>query len=128
MNQKFTRFIAKLNQKDLTAIAYGGRKGKSVITHPQTVTACSCGGQPTGLESFDEADEVVIGRALSVESRENTDAHTDVDGVRSATRIVEKVFKGKLKVRDEIVFGKSGGADASGPSMRNQLVISSSSI
>ena len=25
--------------------------------------------------------------------------------------VVERVFKGKLKIRDEIVFGQGGGAD-----------------
>jgi len=34
-----------------------------------------------------------------------------VDGVRSTKMIVEKVFKGKLEVGEEITFGQGGGAD-----------------
>jgi hypothetical protein len=65
------------------------------------------------LKSFDESDEVVILRAISVEKVENkeNDDENYVDGVKTTTMVVEKVFKGKLKVRDEIVFGQGGGAD-----------------
>lgn len=93
--------------------------------------ACSCGRRPTVLEAFDRSGVVVIARVISVEkvglsakdeeaandgkqdsgeSAENRDQRY-VDGVRSATMVVEKVFKGNLKVRDEIVFGQGGGAD-----------------
>ena len=77
----------------------------------QTAKACSCGPRPTVLEAFEGAEEVVIVRALSVEKAQDTEKRSYVDGVRSATLIVEKVFKGKLQVRDEIVFGQGGGAD-----------------
>jgi len=53
----------------------------------------------------------VIVRVLSVEKAADTEEQYYVDGVRSATIIIEKVFKGKLKIRDEIVFGQGGGAD-----------------
>lgn len=77
----------------------------------QTATACSCGPRPTVLDAFDGSDEIVIVKVLSVEKAEDTDERHYVDGVRTSTLIVEKVFKGKLKVRDEIVFGQGGGAD-----------------
>lgn len=77
----------------------------------QTASACSCGRRPTVLESFDESDEVVIVRVISVEKVADTGERHYVDGVRSTTMIVEKVFKGNLKIRDEIVFGQGGGAD-----------------
>ena len=70
----------------------------------QTVSACTCGARPTVLDSFDGSDEVVIARAISVEKVEDTDEHHYVDGVRSTTMVVDRVFKGKLKIRDEIVF------------------------
>src|SRR5262245_3406310 len=79
------------------------------LTH--TVHACQCGRQPTVLEAFDESDEVVILRAISVEKVKDSEDEHYVDGVRTTTLIVEKVFKGNLKVRDEIVFGQGGGAD-----------------
>ena len=77
----------------------------------QTAKACSCGPRPTVLDAFERAEEVVIVRVLSVEKAENTEERSYVDGVKSATLIVEKVFKGKLQVRNEIVFGQGGGAD-----------------
>lgn len=78
--------------------------------------ACTCGPQPTVLEAFDEADEVVIARVISVEKVLKADAKgakddDEEDQFRSATMIIEKVFKGKLKVRDEIVFGQGNGAN-----------------
>jgi len=72
--------------------------------------ACTCGPQPTVLEAFEGHDEVVIVRVLSVEKVEGKEDRY-VHGIRSATMIVEKVFKGNLKVRDEIVFGQGGGGD-----------------
>lgn len=96
-----------------------------------SASACSCGPRPTVLEAFDKSEVVIIARVISVEkvrlsardeeagnngeqgsgeSEESRNQHY-VDGVRSATMVVDKVFKGKLKVRDEIVFGQGGGAD-----------------
>ncbi len=77
----------------------------------QSASACSCGPRGNVLDSFEASDEVVILRVISVEKAENTENRQYVDGVRSATMIIEKVFKGKLKVRDEIVFGQGGGSD-----------------
>jgi hypothetical protein len=77
----------------------------------QSASACTCGARPTVLDAFDGSDEVVIVRVISVEKANDTDEQHYVDGVRSTTMIVEKVFKGHLKARDEIVFGQGGGAD-----------------
>src|SRR6185369_7800509 len=75
----------------------------SLLAAANSVNACQCGPRPSVLDSFEESDEVVIIRAISVEKVENTEGENYVDGVKSTTMIVEKVFKGKLKVRDEIV-------------------------
>lgn len=72
---------------------------------------CQCGPKQTVLDSFDQSDEVVILRAESVEKVASTVEQPYVDDVRSTKMIVEKVFKGKLKVGEEIVFGQGGGAD-----------------
>jgi hypothetical protein len=89
------------------------------ITAGRTAFACSCGPQPTVLDEYDSADVVIIARVVSYQKGKTINELKDsdenqryyVDGVRSTTMIVEKVFKGKLKVRDEIVFGQGGGAD-----------------
>ena len=77
----------------------------------KTAQACSCGPRPTVLDSYDGSDVVIITRLLSVEKAEDTEERHYVDGVRSATMVVEKVFKGNIKVNDQIVFGQGGGAD-----------------
>ena len=95
-----------------------------------SASACSCGARPTVLEAFDGSDVVIIARVVSVEKvrlspkvepaasdreEDSEDVQAPeqhyVDGVRSATMVVEKVFKGNLKVNEEIVFGQGGGAD-----------------
>jgi hypothetical protein len=73
----------------------------------RTASACTCGPYPTVLQAFDGSDEVVIVRGISVEKFKTT----NFEGVRSTMMIVEKVFKGKLKVREEIIVGQGGGAD-----------------
>ncbi len=80
----------------------------------QTAEACSCGPKPTVLDAVDHSDEVVIARAVSVEKVQSTEERRHVNDVRSTRMIVEKVFKGKLNVGDEIVLGQGGGADCIG--------------
>jgi hypothetical protein len=80
----------------------------------QTASACSCAARPTVLDEFDGSDEVVILRITSVEKVEDNEKNQMyhyVDGVRTTTAVIEKVFKGKLKVSDEIVFRQGSGAD-----------------
>jgi hypothetical protein len=82
--------------------------------------ACSCGPLPTVLDSFNHSDVVVVVSAVSVEKAtpEKTAAPgrmsdgTDyVDGVMSTSMRVEQVFKGTVKVGDEMIFVQGGGAD-----------------
>jgi hypothetical protein len=77
----------------------------------QIANACECAARRTVLDEFDQADEVVILRAVSVEKVASTNERRYVDNVRSTTLVVEKVFKGNLKAGDQIVFGQGGGAD-----------------
>ena len=85
-----------------------------------SANACSCGRTPTVLDSYDWAEVVVIVRAVSVEkaSPEQTapngqmsNGRNYVDGVKSTTMSVEEVFKGTLKVGEEMIFAQGGGAD-----------------
>ena len=77
----------------------------------QSASACTCGPPPTLLESFELSDEVVILRAVSVEKVENTPERRYGDGVRSTTMVVEKVFKGNLKVGEQIAFAQGSGGN-----------------
>jgi hypothetical protein len=84
--------------------------GFLVISQP--TRACSCGPRPTVLDSYDRSDVVIIARAISLEKAPpDSEDRQYVDGIRATTMVVERVFKGNLKVRDELVFGQGGGAD-----------------
>lgn len=76
----------------------------------QTVKACSCGPTPNVLESYESSDQVVILKAVSIEKVSGDDQYF-VDGVKSTKMVVEKAYKGTLKVGDEITFAQGGGAD-----------------
>ena len=76
-----------------------------------TASACSCMARPTVLDDYEWSDTVIITRLLSVEKAPEADNYYHVDGIRSATMVVEKVFKGRVKIGDEIVFRQGGGAD-----------------
>ena len=67
--------------------------------------ACTCAPTPTVLEDFEKSDVVMIGRVISLERLKGY-----IDGIRTATLVVEKVYKGNVKVRDEMVFGQGSGA------------------
>jgi hypothetical protein len=71
-------------------------------------SACSCGPTPTVFDAYEEAGVVVIVRVVSVDKSENGAGY---GGVSSTKVSVEKVFKGTLKVGDEMVFGQGGGSD-----------------
>lgn len=86
----------------------------------QTVYACSCGRNPTVLDAYDHADVVVIVTVVSVEKvgpeltapeGQMSDGRNYVDGVKSTTMRVEQVFKGALKIGEEMIFAQGGGAD-----------------
>ena len=90
------------------------------ILGSRTAEACSCGPSPTVLDSFNHSDVVVIVNVLSVEKAEPaktapqgqmSDGENYVDGVKSTSTRVEQVFKGSLKVGDEMIFAQGGGAD-----------------
>lgn len=87
------------------------------------VFACSCRAKPTVLESFEGSDLVIIAKAVSVEMNEEAkgvdlEAQIKKAGydntyhyVKSTKMKVEKVYKGNVKVGDELLFGQGGGAD-----------------
>ena len=90
------------------------------LLNSRTAEACSCGAAPTVLEAFNISDIVVVVSVLSVEKAtpeqsaapgRMSDGRNYVDGVKSTTMRVEQVFKGALKVGDEMIFAQGGGAD-----------------
>jgi hypothetical protein len=86
----------------------------------RTAEACSCGPKTTVLDAFNFSDVVVIVSVVSVEKAKPeqtapqghmSDGTNYVDGVKSTSTRVEQVFKGTLKVGDEMIFIQGGGAD-----------------
>lgn len=69
--------------------------------------ACSCGETPTVLDAYESAKVVVIARVAHVEKSEKG----GYGGVSSTNMIVEKVFKGNVRIGDEMTFAQGGGAD-----------------
>jgi hypothetical protein len=68
---------------------------------------------PTVLESFDASNLVVATRLAAVEKvREKSKTNEyDISYITSATMIVTKVYKGDVKVGDELKFAQGGGGD-----------------
>jgi len=86
----------------------------------RTAEACTCGPTPTVLESFNHADVVVVVTVVSVEKATPdqtaapgmmSNGRNYVDGVKSTSMRVEQVFKGNLKVGEEMIFAQGGGAN-----------------
>ena len=85
--------------------------------------ACSCAAKPTVLESFEDSDLVIIVKAVSVEMNEEAkgvDLEAEIKKagydntyryVKSTKMKVEKIYRGNVKVGDELLFGQGGGAD-----------------
>ncbi|MBK7997032.1 MAG: hypothetical protein IPK14_27775 [Blastocatellia bacterium] len=67
---------------------------------------CSCLPAPPLLDAYEKADTVVITRVVSLEREPGT---TNYQGVLSTKMVVEKVFKGNLKIGDQMIFGQGGG-------------------
>lgn len=77
------------------------------LIFPQSISACSCLRSPTVLDAYEGADFVVITEAVSIEKSQER-----YNGFSSIRMVVEKVFKGSLKVGDELTFAQGvGGAD-----------------
>jgi carboxypeptidase family protein len=64
---------------------------------------------PTVLDAYERADVVITARVVSIEKTKEPDPfHLDI---RSATMVVQKVFKGNVEVHDAISFAQGNGID-----------------
>lgn len=74
-----------------------------------TATACVLLPLPTVLDAYEEADVVIIARVVSIEKTKEPDSiHLNI---RSATMVVQEVFKGNVKAQDTISFAQGNGID-----------------
>ncbi len=74
-----------------------------------SVYACMCEPRQTTLKKFQNADVVIIGKLTEIEKVKDPPKVRYGDDVRSATMVVQKVFKGDVKVNDKMQFGQGGG-------------------
>lgn len=64
---------------------------------------------PTVLDAYEQADLVITARVVSIEKTKEPDPfHLNI---RSATMVVQKVFKGNVKAQDAISFAQGNGID-----------------
>lgn len=73
--------------------------------------ACSCGAKPTVLDEFEDSKLVIITKLVSVEKIGEKQGKYDVDHIKSSKMVVERVYKGAVKVGTELTFAQGGGAD-----------------
>ena len=79
---------------------------------PENVLACACNKKPTVLDDYEQSDEVLIARAVSVRvARDKSELPWTSDPILSTTMLVQKVFKGKLRAGDQITFRQGNGID-----------------
>jgi hypothetical protein len=74
------------------------------------IKACSC--IPPSLEgAIEDSSNIVILKLQSVEKYREDEIGYGIDGIKQSRLTVEKVFKGNLKVGQELIFSQGGGAD-----------------
>ncbi len=84
----------------------------SLLFSAQTVHACSCAVNGTVDEEFSRTPNVVVLKVRSIEKTAETPPRlVNYGGIKQTTLTIEKVFKGNLKVGEELIFAQGGGAD-----------------
>src|SRR5262245_55001628 len=77
---------------------------------PRIAAGCAIGPKPTVLDAYNDADVVLIARAIAVETisdQEPTPLNTS--RVLSTMMEVQKVFKGNLSIGNKLTFGQGNG-------------------
>ncbi len=70
---------------------------------------CTCAPKRSVLDEYQWAPVVVIARVASLEKAAKQDRQDYDYGVRSSRLVVEKVYKGDVRVEDELVFAQGNG-------------------
>ncbi|MGI8545077.1 MAG: carboxypeptidase-like regulatory domain-containing protein [Aridibacter sp.] len=83
----------------------------TVLSSSQNILACTCLAKPTVLDSFEDSDLVITTKLISVEKVREKQDESDDEYIKSVKMKIEKVYKGNVKVGDEITFAQGGGAD-----------------
>lgn len=81
----------------------------TMLLNTQSVFACSCGDKPTVLESYKGAELIVATKFVSVNKVSERQDEDDDGYIKSVKMVVERVFKGDVKVGDELIIGQGDG-------------------
>ena len=71
--------------------------------------ACTCAPRGSVLDEYESSSVVMIARIASVEKAAKADKSDHDYGIRSSRLVVEKVYKGDVRVGDELVFAQGNG-------------------
>jgi len=83
-----------------------------LILSAQNSSACSCSVNDTVDKDFVQTPNIVILKAQSVEKLADGELNLgNYGGIKQTVLTVEKVFKGNLKVGQELIFAQGTGAD-----------------
>lgn len=83
----------------------------SILLAADFVRACSCMVSPPVNIAFQQAPNVVILKVKSVEKYKEGEKGYGYGGIKQSKLTVEKVYKGNLKIGQELNFTQGGGAD-----------------
>src|SRR5258705_1533230 len=75
------------------------------LSSSDIASACGCYSYSTVLEGFEKANLVMIARVVSLEKATDGKGPYGSD-INSATMVVEKVFKGDVKINEKLTFGQ----------------------
>lgn len=83
----------------------------AILLQSSIAFACTCAPKRSVLDEYDWAAVVVIARVASLEKAAKQDRQEYDYGVRSSRLVVEKVYKGDVRVGDELVFAQGNGVN-----------------
>lgn len=86
----------------------------ALLALPAIVAACSCYPAGTVDTKFDGSQDVAVFKVQSIQKYSRSDldrGEYGVDGIKSAKLSVERVFKGTLKVGDQLTFRQGQGGN-----------------
>jgi hypothetical protein len=83
----------------------------AILLSSQNILACSCLYKSTILDSFEDSDLVISTKLISMKKVREKQDEDDIGYITSVKMLVEKVYKGNVKVGDELTFAQGGGSD-----------------
>src|SRR5688500_2776700 len=83
----------------------------AVLLQTSIAFACTCAPKRPVLDEYEWAQVVIIARIASVEKAAKADKTEHDYGVRSSRLVVERVYKGDVRVGEELVFAQGNGTN-----------------